>query len=54
MIWHRSDSLTDHRLEHLGDTVLALVVTDMMIKEFPGLHVGPSTVSTMYLYNRIE
>ncbi|KAF4601802.1 hypothetical protein EYR40_005002 [Pleurotus pulmonarius] len=28
----------NEKLEHLGDTVLALVVTDMMIKEFPGLH----------------
>ncbi|KAG9218705.1 hypothetical protein CCMSSC00406_0001181 [Pleurotus cornucopiae] len=33
----------NEKLEHLGDTVLALVVTDMMIKAFPGLHVGPST-----------
>ncbi|KAF9498753.1 ribonuclease III [Pleurotus eryngii] len=33
----------NEKLEHLGDTVLALVVTDMMIEEFPGLHVGPST-----------
>ena len=34
------------RLEHLGDTVLSLVVTGLMREVFPCLRVGPSTVST--------
>ncbi len=33
------------RLEHLGDTVLSLVVTSLVRELFPCLRVGPSTVS---------
>lgn len=33
------------RFEHLGDTVLGLSVTRMMMDIYPGLRVGPSTVS---------
>lgn len=36
-------SKDNERLEHLGDTVLALVVADMILKEFPELKVGPAT-----------
>lgn len=32
------------RYEHLGDTVLGLVITNLLIDMFPGLRVGPSTV----------
>jgi dsRNA-specific ribonuclease len=34
-----------NRYEHLGDTVLGLVVTDLLIDMYPCLRVGPSTVS---------
>lgn len=33
----------NERLEHLGDSVLSLAVTDLMLRLFPGLRVGPST-----------
>lgn len=33
------------RYEHLGDTVLGLTITSLLIEMFPGLRVGPSTVS---------
>ena len=36
--------LTACRFEHLGDTVLGLAVTNLLIDMFPGLRVGPSTV----------
>lgn len=36
-------SKDNERLEHLGDTVLGLVVADMIMKEFPELKVGPAT-----------
>jgi hypothetical protein len=32
------------RYEHLGDTVLGLAVTSLMLEMYPGLRVGPSTV----------
>ncbi|KAF5393159.1 hypothetical protein D9757_001175 [Collybiopsis confluens] len=41
---HPDDPSPDNeRLEHMGDTVLSLVVTGMMIEMFPTLRVGPST-----------
>ncbi|KAF9031840.1 ribonuclease III [Hymenopellis radicata] len=33
----------NEKLEHLGDTVLGLVVTKLMLEMYPGLRVGPST-----------
>lgn len=33
----------NERYEHLGDTVLGLVVTALMIEMYPGLRVGPAT-----------
>lgn len=33
------------RFEHLGDAVLGFCVTSLMTRLYPGLHVGPSTVS---------
>lgn len=32
------------RYEHLGDTVLGLVVTSLLLEMYPNLRVGPSTV----------
>ncbi|KIK67591.1 hypothetical protein GYMLUDRAFT_36332 [Collybiopsis luxurians FD-317 M1] len=41
---HCDDPSPDNeRLEHLGDTVLSMVVTNMMMEMFPTLRVGPST-----------
>lgn len=44
----RSDTvmliLNNYRFEHLGDTVLGLAVTSLMLDMFPGLRVGPATV----------
>lgn len=40
--WHLFD-----RYEHLGDTVLGLSVTSLMMEMYPGLRVGPSTVSVL-------
>ncbi|EAU84240.2 double-stranded RNA binding domain-containing protein-containing protein [Coprinopsis cinerea okayama7 len=41
---HINDLSPDNeRYEHLGDTVLGLVVTNLMFDMFPGLRVGPST-----------
>lgn len=37
-------SIVIRRFEHLGDTVLGLVVTALMLEMYPGLRVGPSTV----------
>lgn len=37
------------RLEHLGDTVLSLVVTGLLREVFPCLRVGPSTVGSAAL-----
>ncbi|KAF8897912.1 ribonuclease III domain-containing protein, partial [Infundibulicybe gibba] len=41
----RSDdpSPDNEKYEHLGDTVLGLVVTSLMLEMYPGLRVGPST-----------
>ena len=43
---------TNNRLEHVGDQVLGLIVTDLLQSEYPHLRVGPSTVricdSTLY------
>ncbi|KAF8204606.1 ribonuclease III domain-containing protein [Pholiota molesta] len=33
----------NEKYEHLGDTVLGLVITSLLIDMFPGLRVGPST-----------
>ncbi|KAJ7591464.1 ribonuclease III domain-containing protein [Mycena floridula] len=33
----------NEKFEHLGDTVLGLVVTDLMFDMYPGLRVGPAT-----------
>ncbi|KAG6850920.1 hypothetical protein H0H93_006746 [Arthromyces matolae] len=33
----------DSRFEHLGDTVVGLCVTNLMMRLYPDLHVGPST-----------
>jgi len=35
------------RYEHLGDAVLGLSVTSLLMKMYPGLRVGPSTVSAI-------
>ncbi|KAG7447587.1 ribonuclease III [Guyanagaster necrorhizus] len=41
---HPNDLSPDNeKLEHLGDTVLGLVVTRLMLDMYPGLRVGPST-----------
>ena len=32
------------RYEHLGDTVLGMTVTHLLMKRFPCIRVGPSTV----------
>ncbi|KAJ8517969.1 hypothetical protein ONZ45_g4915 [Pleurotus djamor] len=39
----------NEKLEHLGDTVLSLVVTNLMFDAYPGLHVGPSTKIRAYV-----
>jgi ribonuclease III len=36
--------LVHHRLEHLGDSVLTMVVTDLLRDVYPNVRVGPSTV----------
>lgn len=36
-----------YRYEHLGDTVLGLVVTSLLLDMYPCLRVGPSTVSIL-------
>ncbi|KAG7097376.1 hypothetical protein E1B28_004726 [Marasmius oreades] len=33
----------NERFEHLGDSVLSLVVTELLLEMYPGLRVGPST-----------
>ncbi|KAI6135130.1 ribonuclease III [Pisolithus thermaeus] len=33
----------NEKYEHLGDTVLSLVVTKILVDNYPSLHVGPST-----------
>lgn len=38
------DLLFFFRFEHLGDMVLGLTITRLLMDMFPGLHVGPSTV----------
>ncbi|KAJ3734970.1 ribonuclease III domain-containing protein [Lentinula guzmanii] len=41
---HPDDPAPDNeKLEHLGDAVIAIVVTTLMIEMFPNLRVGPST-----------
>jgi len=37
-------SLDNEKYEHLGDTVLGMAVTHLLMKRFPYIHVGPSTV----------
>jgi hypothetical protein len=36
------------RLEHVGDQVLGLIVTDLLQSEYPYLRVGPSTVRIVF------
>ncbi|KAJ7853891.1 ribonuclease III domain-containing protein [Mycena leptocephala] len=36
-------NLDNEKFEHLGDSVLGLVITNLILKMYPGLHVGPST-----------
>lgn len=43
----------NERLEHLGDSVLSLAVTDLMLKLFPGLRVGPSTKTRALIVGNI-
>ena len=43
---------SDYRLEHRGDSVLGLVVTDLLRDTFPYLRVGPSAVLTHALSSR--
>jgi len=38
------------RFEHLGDTVLSLVVTNLLLEMYPNLRVGPSTVRYSFLH----
>ncbi|KAL0580533.1 hypothetical protein V5O48_001520 [Marasmius crinis-equi] len=38
-----SPSPDNEKFEHLGDSVLSLVVTEMLLEMYPGLRVGPST-----------
>jgi len=41
---HPNDPSPDNeKYEHLGDTVLGLAVTSLMLEMYPGLRVGPST-----------
>ncbi|KAG6840645.1 hypothetical protein C0991_005368 [Blastosporella zonata] len=41
---HPNDPSPDNeKFEHLGDVVLGLCVTSLMMQMYPGLHVGPST-----------
>ncbi|KAG6856785.1 hypothetical protein H0H87_000753 [Tephrocybe sp. NHM501043] len=48
---HPSDPSPDNeKFEHLGDAVLGLCVTNLLMQMYPGLHVGPSTVSAQSLY----
>ncbi|KAJ4479111.1 ribonuclease III domain-containing protein [Lentinula aciculospora] len=49
---HPDDPAPDNeKLEHLGDTVLALVVTALMDGMFPNLRVGPSTKMRALIVN---
>lgn len=42
---HPGDPSPDNeKYEHLGDTVLGLVVTSLLLEMYPCLRVGPSTV----------
>uniref|UniRef100_A0A0W0FX36 Uncharacterized protein n=1 Tax=Moniliophthora roreri TaxID=221103 RepID=A0A0W0FX36_MONRR len=44
----------NEKFEHLGDSVLSLVVTDLLFEMYPGLRVGPSTkVRAMIVNNQI-
>lgn len=36
--------LPENRLEHLGDSVLSLIVTGLLAEVYPTLRVGPATV----------
>jgi hypothetical protein len=50
-IWHHWSRTheSSHRLEHLGDTVLNMVITNYLQKVYPLLRVGPSTVRLLAL-----
>lgn len=45
IIYHR----LRNRFEHLGDTVLGLIVTGLLHDIYPNLRVGPSTVRPLFL-----
>ncbi|KAF8165741.1 ribonuclease III domain-containing protein, partial [Crassisporium funariophilum] len=40
---HDDPSPDNEKFEHLGDTVLGLTITNLLMNLFPGLRVGPST-----------
>lgn len=42
------------RYEHLGDSVLSMVVTELINEVYPHIRVGPSTVSTVVEGHRID
>ena len=46
-LWAVAGLIAARRLEHLGDSVLNMVVTSLLQEVYPYLRVGPSTVSTM-------
>lgn len=39
--------ISTSRFEHLGDSVLSMVVTELINEVYPHIRVGPSTVSTV-------
>jgi len=39
-----------NRLEHLGDSVVGLLTTEMILERFPGLRCGPATVCSAAAY----
>ena len=48
---HVDDPSPDNeKYEHLGDTVLGLVVTGLLLDMYPCLRVGPSTASQPILH----
>ena len=51
-LWFRALLTSDCSIEHLGDSVLGLVVTDLLRDTFPFLRVGPTTVFACALPSR--
>ncbi|KAH0840165.1 ribonuclease III [Lanmaoa asiatica] len=46
---HPDDPSPDNeKFEHLGDTVLGLIVTGLLLNMYPGLRVGPATVRAIF------